>query len=69
MSEDKFHIEVERREHYLFYSIYFIGFARSFQGRDNWRDWKGEDIAAILSLCTKFTVVTIHVYLTKILVV
>ena len=37
--------------------------------RDNWCDWKGEDSAAVLSLSTKFTVVTIHVYLTKILVV
>ena len=37
--------------------------------RDNWCDWKGEDSTTVLCLCTKFTVVTIHVYWTKILVV
>ena len=26
--------------------------------RDKWCDWKGEDSAAVLSLCTKFTIAT-----------
>ena len=40
--------------------------------RDNWCDWKGEDSAAVPSLCTKFTIATSYtciLILTKIFAV